>query len=174
MNMKKNYLIAMIIIAVIILIFISIPESWKNPYDAEYSYPIQNGWKACVEDEECSLVGLDCCGGCYHYDVSLNKYGSEAINNWKSWNCVNSYCPLYNCASKVVISGPFCSNGICSAKNVVNYRSACIDFCYIYECPPSGRNMSSAIESINNELSNANSSLEEVGKNCNCNEICVK
>ena len=175
--MKKKYWVGSIItvlIVIYLLFMFLILESWKNPYDAEYSYPIKDEWKNCKEDIDCHLVETKCCSGCGYYNLSLNEYGMETIESWKSWNCVNSVCPLYQCEAPILIFEAFCFNGICSAKKVVNYRFYCDNHCLLLECSISEINKTEAEKILQDLLDEANVTLDEAGSNCNCVEICEK
>jgi hypothetical protein len=155
------------------MIVIFAPESWRNPFSSKYSQSIQNEWKNCIEDKDCSLVYPSCC-----YDfgsLSLNNEGKEAIENWKTWNCINAHCPLLSMHLPLVDPEAICSNNICSIKYNVN-SIFCNRYCLLFECNRneiSEDDKNKTVQEIQNELEKVNISFEEAKNQCNCPEYCL-
>lgn len=114
--MKKAYwVIGIIVIICLIAIVIIIPERSCS----KYPYSIQSEWKNCNEDKDCYLVDTKCCAPCSFSNLSLNKYGKEAIENWMTWNC-KVLDVVVSCYIPAEIPKSICSNNVCSAEYVTS------------------------------------------------------
>jgi hypothetical protein len=174
--MKKKYYWIAGVIVIICLIFIMIITSNLSPSPSYWSYPysIQNEWKICNEDNDCSLADTGCCIGCGYSNLSLNRVGIKTIEDWKSFNCKDVLCPQVDCRAPITIPKPICLNNICSVKYNLDYESFCGSYCRDFECYDS--NSSSfdyEKEYLKDELKKTNVTFEEAKSHCyKCAESC--
>jgi len=93
-----------------------------------YFDPIKDEWKSCEYDSDCSSIRTSCCNG--ESPIAINKYGKEAIENWKLLNCMFVVCPFVQYTAAVSLpSKSICLNKTCFIKYqylTTAYHSSCI------------------------------------------------